>query len=135
MASNTYHPSSLPEIDEIELLSLSGITFIGDRTAYADYTNDTRQIVTGNEAREIAQLWRSIPEGDMMRCHVPPFLVKFKVKGIVLLAVTICWGCNNFFGTADNVAVGGTFDRRSPFAKALFDRINKATGSYLSKPR
>ena len=71
----------------------------------------------------------------MMRCHVPPFLVKFKVNGIVLLAVTICWGCNNFFGTADNVAVAGTFDGRSRFAKALFDQINKATGSLLPKPR
>ena len=53
MASNTYYPSSLPEIDEVELLSLSGITILGDRTAFADYTNDTRQIVSGNEARKL----------------------------------------------------------------------------------
>ena len=70
-------PSSLPEIDAVEVVSLRGLNpnRVDDDMLAAQNARHVR--LTGADAARVAGMWRALPGGQQMRCHVPPFGLRF----------------------------------------------------------
>lgn len=56
------------------------------------------KIITGQEAKTIAALWRSQTYSDgWVGCHYPAYGIEFFSKGSVIMYASICWKCNNIY--------------------------------------
>src|SRR5688500_12439118 len=106
---NLYAPSSLSEIDAVEIVRLEDIyvNHPGEEMREIDrkMSHIPRRFVEGETAQRIADLWRGLPPDAQMRCHNPPFGLRF-FKGksllngpILLVEGSICWECNNLYAT------------------------------------
>ena len=87
-----YAPSQLPDIDIVELVELSGLqpNRVSDK-------NLRFVRVKKETAQKIAYLWRQLPPGEQMRCHYPPFGLRFYMGNKLVVQGSICWECNNIF--------------------------------------
>ncbi len=124
MQSIDYDPSTLREIDTVEIIGLLEVD-APNVSAYmtaAVGLSGTR--VDGEVAQEIAALFRTLPRGPMMRCHVPPYGVRFYARGAVALELSLCWKCNNAFGRAGAAPIDFVFDGEAAASRALFARIS-----------
>ena len=94
-----YGASSLPPITSVDVVSLRGIP----SNQVSDYMLEARDSpgvrLTGEAAQAIASLWRRLPPRTQMRCHIPPYGLRFRSEETVILQASICWKCNNIFGT------------------------------------
>src|SRR5688572_11429846 len=85
----TVTPSSLPSVDAVDLVDLSGV-YANGVDDYMDAAADAPSVrVSGAEAERIAALWRQLPPGEQARCHVPPFGLRFYAGGRVLSRASI----------------------------------------------
>lgn len=120
-----YNPKQLSEIDSIEIVNLSGL----DVTAH-HYMNGTESAqcvwVSSETAQEIARLWRELPYSEQMRCHIPPFGLRFYNNGSLLLQASICWQCNNIFGEAGGEKIFYKFDAEHPISQRLLNICEQA---------
>jgi hypothetical protein len=93
-----YKPSRLPLIDSVEIVNLKGIrpSRVSLYMKEAGSANSIRLI--DESAQEIAELWRRLSWGWQMRCHIPPFGLRFYNNGTLLLQASVCWQCNNIYG-------------------------------------
>lgn len=124
MQSIDYDPSTLREIDAVEIIDLRGLEppRVAEYMTAAVGRSGTR--VVGEVAQEIAALFRTLPPGEMMRCHVPPYGVRFYARGAVALELSLCWQCNNAFGRAGAASIDLVFDGDAAASRALFARIS-----------
>ena len=63
-----------------------------------------------------------------MRCHVPPFGLRFFSAGTLICEATICWRCNNIFGQAGADDVFFEFDGSQPISRELLNACEMAIG-------
>lgn len=111
-------PASLPEIDEVDVVELGGF----DPPQVGDFIRraDRRSLrVGGLAAQNIAALWRSLPPGEMTRCHTPPFGLRFLSRGSVIVEASLCWGCNNAFGFMGEQRISFVFDGGADESRTL----------------
>lgn len=96
------HVRRLDTVDEVEICSIGGSprpndsdTFDGDSGPLAVIA---RQTVHGNDAQDIADLWRSLPTGQAYKalCFEPVYGLRFRYQGKVLLKTSVCWKCQTF---------------------------------------
>ncbi|BCM90891.1 hypothetical protein IAD21_02754 [Abditibacteriota bacterium] len=113
-----YILSDLPPVDSVEILRLSD-----------DDNESPCGRVSGELAREIAQLWRQLPYDQQKRCHTPPYALRFFRGGVEVLYSSICWECNNIWITEAGVHKYAEFDARSKGAKRLLQLIESAAGT------
>lgn len=121
-------PSSLPEIDAVEIVDLRGIDAnrVDEHMANAHAAPAWR--VVRLEAQSIAALWRSLPAGEQMRCHVPPFGFRFIFAGKLVAEASVCWRCNNLFGTVHGRKLFFEFDSSEPPARLLLSEAVRISG-------
>ncbi|HEX3313345.1 MAG TPA: hypothetical protein VHR72_00585 [Gemmataceae bacterium] len=81
--------------------------------------------LAGAEAQRIAELWRDLPAGHQMRCHIPPFGLRFIAEGQVICEGSICWKCNNIFGDVGGEPFAYEFDAKADVSQALLLQLRR----------
>jgi hypothetical protein len=121
-------PSSLPEIDKVELVDLRRVEMSIASEYMAKARTAPRWSVAGDEAKLIASLFRELSAGEQMRCHVPPFGFRFFAGGKRVAEASVCWQCNNIFGTIGDQKLSFEFDGSSPVATRLLAEAQRISG-------
>src|SRR5262245_7195887 len=107
--------SSIPTISgaaEVAVVDLSGLR-INARNFVTDATQAPAFKTASADATRIISLWQSLPADEPMRCHIPPFGLRFSVAGVVACQGSICWKCNNIYGESNGSSFCYTFDGTS----------------------
>ena len=114
-----YSPKSLPKIDEVEIVSLKNID--ADRASeYMKEAYDAPFVKIDDElAQQISELWRKLPTDGQMRCHIPPFGLRFFQHGNLILQGSICWECNNIYGDEKGVSFSYEFNANHQISQKL----------------
>jgi hypothetical protein len=119
MEDMDYEPSHLPDIDAIELVVLRGL--------YPNHVSDYMKIaknascvhLQGDIVQQIAHLWRQLPPDEQMRCHNPPFGLRFYRENELLLEGSVCWECNNIFVRENGEDLAYRFDGQHAHSQQL----------------
>lgn len=121
-----YIPSQLAEIDAVEIVDLSGVE--SDRVEqFMQESLSARSVkVTSESAQQIANLWRNLPSSEQMRCHNPPFGLRFFKANQLLVEGSICWECNNIFVNEEGASKTFEFDAENQNSRKLFEICQKA---------
>lgn len=92
-------PSSLPDIEEVEIVDISKL----DPNRVSHYMGETEScrsvILTGGKATEVAARWRALNSAGQARCHIPSYGVRFFVSEKLMLEASVCFQCNNIYGS------------------------------------
>lgn len=87
-------------VDAIEIVDLREVDVVDVADFMRNATTAPVVRVEGEQAMRIHALWTALPPAMQMRCHVPPFGLRFYRGPQLLGEASICWRCNNIFGTA-----------------------------------
>ena len=116
---NYYVPSQLPNIDAVELVDLKGL----EPNLVSEYMKIAKNAlfvrVKGETAQQIAHLWRQLPPEGQMRCHFPPFGLRFYVENKLLVQGSVCWQCNNIHAEQNGENLLYEFDAQHPHSQEL----------------
>ena len=85
--------------------------------------------VEGELAQEVASLWRQLPYAEQMRCHLPPYALRFWRGADVVLTASICWRCNNIWITEGAERKYAHFDGEADISQHLFHRLEEVVAS------
>lgn len=113
-----YDPSQLPDVDTVELVNLKGLN-LNQVREYMKAKDTPCVRIKGETAQQIAHLWRQLPPDEQMRCHVPPFGLRFYMGNKLLVQGSICWGCNNIFVEENGEDLVYEFDGLHPNSQRL----------------
>jgi hypothetical protein len=114
-----YEPSQLPDIDAVELVDLKGLQ-PKHVNEYMKIAKDASHVhVQGEAAQQIAYLWRQLPPDEQMRCHSPPFGLRFYRGRELLVQGSVCWECNNIFVEENGEDLAYTFDGQHAYSQQL----------------
>lgn len=120
MGQPLHDPATLPGIDGVDVLLLP-----------SDYETVPRKLaipgralarLVGEQAQQVAALWRSLPPSDQMRCHLPRYGVRFTADQF-LFEAAICFECNNISIIDNGEHSWATFDGGSPAARELLSLL------------
>jgi hypothetical protein len=81
--------------------------------------------VEGETAQQIAHLWRQLPPDEQMRCHMPPFGLRFYVENKLLVQGSVCWECNNIFVEENGEELIYEFNGKHKHSLQLFILLKK----------
>ena len=125
----TINPASLPAISAVEIVSLRN-TFADRAGLEMQSAEDAPFVVLENEqAQRIAWLWRQLPSNaEEMRCHTPPYGLRFRNTVGIFLRVSVCWKCNNIYGDSKGEAVHFVFDGSHPKSRLLLEVMRSTIG-------
>ncbi|MEG4397291.1 hypothetical protein [Microcoleus sp. BROC3] len=114
-----YAPSQLPDIDAVELVDLKGLqpNLVSGYMEAAKNAPFVR--VKGDTAQQIAHLWRHLPPDGQMRCHYPPFGLRFYADNKLLVQGSVCWECNNIHAEENGKNLVYEFDAQHPHSQEL----------------
>jgi hypothetical protein len=113
-----YAPSQLPDIDAVELVDLRTL-HLGS-VGMSKVKNAPFVQVKGETAQQIAHLWRHLPPDEQMRCHNPPFGLRFYMDNKLLVQGSVCWNCNNINVEENGKNLLYEFDAQHPHSQKLF---------------
>jgi len=130
-----YDPALLPQVEKVVILNLGG-TLKGMVTKYLSlgelsikpsfaFPIYATVEVEGGEASEIAELWRSLPQAEQMRCHIPAYGLRFYRGGQMILEASVCWTCNNIWIRAENSESVYTFDSSAETSQRLLATLHE----------
>jgi hypothetical protein len=116
---NYYAPSQLPDIDAVELVDFKGLrpNLVSGYMGAAKNAPFVR--LKGETAQQIAHLWRHLPPDEQMRCHNPPFGLRFYVDNKLLVQGSVCWECNNIHAEENGENLVYEFDAQHPHSQKL----------------
>lgn len=123
-------PTSLPEIDRVEVVDLRGVRVqrVNEYMSVAASTGAPFVSVEGEQARRISGLWRELPPGVSMRCHDPVFGFRFYAGDDLVAEASVCWHCNNLFGQGRGRVISYVFDASHPTSQSLLREAQRVTG-------
>lgn len=113
-----YKPGGLGLVDEVHVLDLRG-TSASQVSEYIRLPNLEFVVVKGDQAQNIAGLWRALPSGNQARCHIPPFGLRFFRDGEEVVGASLCWDCNNVMGYEGDRCIFFEFNAGATPSKAL----------------
>jgi hypothetical protein len=119
-----YEPSQLPDVDAVELVDLRGIK-LHQVKEYMRAKDASHVRVKGETAQQIAYLWRQLPPDEPMRCHLPPFGLRFYAGNKLLVQGSVCWQCNSIWIEENGEDLGYTFDGEHKHSRQLFALLKK----------
>lgn len=79
--------------------------------------------IEGPVAQLIADLWRSLPPGEQKRCHMPVYELQFLNGAKLVCSATVCWKCNNIYGTMGAQSIAFEFDGMADISQKLLSEI------------
>jgi hypothetical protein len=115
----TYDPKHLQEIDYVEVVKLGyvKVNTVSEYMLKAKFADFVR--INNETSQQITRLWRNLPASEQMRCHNPPFGLRFYKNEILILQASICWECNNIFGDEIGQSLHYKFDGEHKISKQL----------------
>jgi hypothetical protein len=129
----TITPSSLPPVDVVEIADLAGVGIRINDVSHMAAATDARCVqLQGASADRIAELWRNLQPGEQMRCHIPPFGLRFYSSDKLIYEASICWRCNNVHGQANGEKIFFEFDGSAPGARQLLAACEQVLGRPVS---
>jgi hypothetical protein len=119
-------PASLPIVDTVDIVVLRGIK--GHRVDEFMLHAASAPFVTVHEsgAQVIASLWRKLPPGKQMRCHIPPFGFRFLANGQLVCQASVCWQCNNIHGKLGDHKLFYEFNASHPTSEQLLAEARRS---------
>ena len=124
--TESYAPSTLGPVDEVRIVDLRAVE--APRVSLYMRAHDTPAwTAQGDEAQAIATLFRRLPYDEQMRCHIPPFGLRFLRSGETVLEVSMCWKCNNAFGYAGDAEVHFSVSGDDDGARELLALLRRIT--------
>ena len=82
-------------------------------------------IVQDSAANRVAEFWRSLISGRQSRCHLPPYGLIFHLQNNGFVEASICWQCNNIYGTQNGEPFHYEFDSSTPSSEDLLAYLNQ----------
>lgn len=126
---NGYSPSSLPAVSAIEVVDLRRVN-PSRGPSYMECAAGAPSIRCDDErVAQVANWWRSLPPGEVIRCHTPPIGVRFYAGSTLVCEASVCWGCENLVGRFEGRAISCTFDPRSEPGMELFSLLQSIIGA------
>lgn len=133
-----YDPTQLPEIDQVEVLTL-GFEF-GEESTLSRLSTGwdgfpihlATIVVDPRVVTAIADLWRTLPTDEQARCHIPAYGVRFFADNIMILQASICWECNNIWMLIGEERTSYHFNGQSEPAQRLLRLLRYLSGEYLN---
>ena len=131
-----YRPADLAPITKAEVVVLAKTeTRSGEALkGFFGYHELSNVTVAGARAKDLAQLYRQLPDGMTARCHIPTFAIRFYQAEKLLLEGSFCWTCHNFYGEQKGEAIHFAFDAQHPQAQVLRQRFIALTGHDPATP-
>jgi hypothetical protein len=121
-----FSPSSLPPISDVEVVMLDKVRPKKSVHEYMQATSGAPSIVVdGRPAKRLATLWRQLPKGNQMRCHMPPYGLRFFAGDRVLCQGSVCWECNNIYGDVEGEPFVYEFDAEAKASQALLSELRR----------
>jgi hypothetical protein len=96
--ARSYRPSELPEVDGAEVVRVSGVPTRLESHVMRDAAHAPRVTLAGADVQLAADLWRALPAGELARCHIPSYGLRFFRAGALVVEASLCWECDNAFG-------------------------------------
>jgi hypothetical protein len=123
-----FAPASLPEIDDVDIVDLRGLSpsRVDEYMALARTSHAFAWRVPHNVGQEIATWFRRLRIGEQARCHIPSYGVRFFADSQLVLEASLCWECNNAFGSIGTSELSFSFDAESPEARALLSLVKRS---------
>ena len=123
-----FRPTSLPPTDAVEVVLVRGLEVnrADEYMVRAREVGAPRVSVVGPMATKITELFRALPIGEGMRCHMPTFGLRFFASGRLVAEVSLCWSCNNGYGWAGAERIDLVFDAASGTASELRAAMEQA---------
>ena len=120
--SELYDRSTTGNVDRVEVEVLS----YGERRG-------SKFSCTQAQGEEIARLWRTLPEAEQVRCHIPAYGLRFYAgrvmfQPVLLLEASLCWQCNNIHLRTRGRGYYSTFDSAHPDSQRLLDILKDVAG-------
>lgn len=138
LQSRMYNPALLPQVEKVVILNLGdnlqdstseyvrrGGLSLGTQTfpIYAIVEAES------NEASEIAEMWRQLPQAEQARCHVPPYGLRFYGGGRMIVEASVCWQCNNIWTREEGGKSFYTFDASAEVSQRLLEKLREIAKS------
>ena len=123
-----YDPGSLPYVTSVQIVDLRSI----DANRVSEYMccakNATVYDCDPITSDLIAETWRRLPIGEMVRCHTPPIGLRFYIDNTIVCEGSVCWACENIFGNVNGSEFCYTFDPKSKAGLDLFKLVQSIVG-------
>jgi hypothetical protein len=114
-----FKPAMLGKFDYVEVFDLQHVDFKRG-CDWLELAKATRVVrVEGAAAQQIGKLFRALPAGGQMRCHIPPYGLRFYAGAAAICEASICWKCNNIFGQAAGQQVFFEFESTGAASRKL----------------
>jgi hypothetical protein len=119
----------LPEVDAVEVVDLQDVEALSPSAYMSAAVAAPFVRLTGNAAKAIAALWRSLPSGSQARCHLPPLGLRFFLGEKLVAEASVCWECNNVYGGTWEGSFGFEFDGEAAPSRELLATLRTALGT------
>lgn len=120
-----YRPLELPDVDTVDVYGLRG----SDPPRVGEFMRHLARCawvrLDGEGAAAVAGLYRQLPGGETMRCHTPPFGLRFWSNGELITEASLCWECNNAFGFRAGERIAFDFEGQSDIAQVLLTLLRR----------
>ncbi len=113
---NLFNANDLPPVNAVEIIRLSEM---------AEKTLAPSVRVDGELAQNIADLFRRLPFAGQMRCHIPPFELRFFNGQKQVLHCSICWECNNIWILEGKTRRTIEFDAKADVSQQLLQLLKE----------
>jgi hypothetical protein len=135
LESKMYNPALLPQVEKVVILNLgdnlqdvpSKYVSLGKLSMRTrTFTIYATVEAEGDEAAEIAEMWRQLPQAEQMRCHIPPYGLRFYGGGQVIIEASVCWLCNNIaVMEKGSGSTYYTFDASAEVSQHLLEKLRE----------
>jgi hypothetical protein len=116
----------LASLVEIEILLLPSGYWPDDAVEAKDLRGECVERLSGDAAADLVTMVSVLPWGEQARCHMPRYGLRARLHDGALLALSICFECNNARTFQDSDRGWFTFDGSSPEATRLLERLRQA---------
>lgn len=127
----------LHSIDTVEVLTLAswGSSSLGSRLKTMSEVFPILMSTLVNDSLivgAIVDLWHNLPEYEQVRCHFPPYGLRFISQESIVLEVSICWKCNNIWTISPEKRGVYNFDGSSEPAQKFLNLLRYLSGDYFT---
>ena len=130
MSQDRYKPASLQPVDGVDVLELRPGDSWPELHGFVRKGVYRGVSVEGEGALRIADLFRKLPEGEQMRCHVPRYGVRFRRGERVLAEFSLCFKCNNAFGYVKDDEASFVFDGQKEPSQSLLAAVKDVMATH-----
>ena len=116
----------LASLVELEILQLPSGLWPVDAVEAKDLPGECLERLSGDAAADLLTMVSVLPWGEQARCHIPRYGLRARLHDGALLALSICFECNNARTFQDSDRGWFTFDGSSPEATRLLERLRQA---------